>query len=109
MSLRVVRSALARADVLDHASYIAENAGLDAADRFLQAIEHAYAQLAQLPGMGSPRDYGDPALTGMRMWPIPRYRNFLIFYRATGEEIEILRVLYAARDIQEIFAPTTDG
>lgn len=108
MSLKIIRSRQARTDVLNHAYYIAGTTNLNASDRFLKATEDAYKQLAEMPGMGAPRDYGNPVFAGMRMWPLPRYRKYLIFYRASEEELEILRVLYGAQNIQEIFAPPED-
>lgn len=97
MALRITRSHKARADVLSHAHYIAGKAGLAVSDLFLQATDDAYRQLVQMPRMGASRDYGTPAFAGMRMWPLPRFRNYLIFYRATEQGISILRVLYGAR------------
>jgi toxin ParE1/3/4 len=36
------------------------------------------------------------------MWPVPGFRNHLIFYRVTGDAIEVLRVLHAARDVRKL-------
>ena len=58
-----------------------------------------------MPGMGVSREYGNPRLKGMRMWPVPGFKNYLIFYRATETELEVLRVLHGARDIESLFQP----
>jgi len=34
------------------------------------------------------------------MWPVPGFRNYLIFYRIAADDIQILRVLHAARDLE---------
>lgn len=108
MSLKISRSRQARTDVLNHAYDIADKVNLNASDRFLEATEAAYKQIADMPRIGVPRDYGNPIYSSMRMWPLPRYRNYLIFYRVFGDEIEILRVLYAAQNIHEIFTHPGD-
>ncbi len=108
MAPQIYRSHQARADVLNYAYDIADKVSLDASDRFLEATEAAYKQLAHMPRMGVLRDYGNPDYTGMRMRPISRFNKYLIFYRVSDDKIEILRVLFAARNIPEIFAATED-
>ncbi len=105
MSLMIVRSPGARADVLDNAYYIAESTNLNASDRFIAATEAAYKRLAEMPGLGVPRDYNNPIYAGMRMWPVPGFRKYLIFYQPDEDYIEIIRVLHGARDLHGIFAP----
>ena len=102
MSRRIVVHDQARFDVIDIAYYIAEDS-LDAADRFVEAVDAAYWRLAEMPGIGSAREYGNAKLKGMRMWPIPGFSKHLIFYRATDTEVRIIRVLHGARDIAGIF------
>ena len=58
-----------------------------------------------MPGGGALRDYGDPALAGLRMWPIPKFPKYLIFYLTTEKTVEIVRVLHGAQNLQAIFAP----
>ncbi len=103
-SLIITRSPQARVDALDCAYYIAETASLDASDRFLAAIEAAYKRLAEMPGMGAPRDYG-PAFPGLRMWRVPMFPKYLIFYQATEHQLIIRRVLHGSQDIETIFNP----
>ena len=50
---RAVQRPAARRDFIIHYVYLAENAGLDVAKRFRQAVEEAYTQLAQMPGIGA--------------------------------------------------------
>jgi toxin ParE1/3/4 len=65
MNGNVQRRAQARQDLVDHFAYIGQQ-NEDAANRFLQAAEQTIAQLAQFPGMGAARDFGNPRLAGMR-------------------------------------------
>ena len=42
----------------------------------------------------------NPALQDIRVWPIRGFKNHLIFYRVQRSRLEIVRVLYAAQDIE---------
>ena len=92
----------ARADLGEQFEYIAQDS-LNAANRFLEAAEAAFEQLAQMPGMGVLKDFGNPRLAGLRQWSIHGFERYLIFYRETDTGIEVVRVLHGARDIQRIF------
>ena len=89
---------------MDVADYLAERGSLDASDRFLAATEAAFKKLAAMPGMGVFRDYG-PEFSGLRMWPVPKFTKYLIFYTATEETLEVVRVLHGARNLPQIFNP----
>lgn len=108
MSLKIVESDEAVNDVIEAADYIAQQAGLNASDRFLQAVKDSYRQMADMPGIGSLRDYGHPALQGMRRWHVTKFPKYLIFYMTTEVELRILRVLHGARDIETIFTSSEE-
>jgi toxin ParE1/3/4 len=108
MRRRIVVHDEARFDVIDIAYYIAEDS-LDAADRFVEAVDAAYRRLADLPGIGATREYSNAKLKGMRMWPVPGFPMHLIFYRAADAELRIIRVLHGARDIASIFKSDAEG
>ena len=105
MPLEIIQSEEALEDVIKEARYLAKKGGIDLSDRFLEATKTGFKQLAEMPGMGALRDYGNPALVGMRMWPVPGFRNYLIFYLRTEDGLEIQRVLHGAQDLPRIFAP----
>jgi toxin ParE1/3/4 len=71
--------------------------------RFLDAAETTFRDLATMPEMGAPRLYKDPALAGVRMWRVAGFSSLLIFYRPLPTGIEVIRVLHAKRDIEELF------
>jgi toxin ParE1/3/4 len=102
MSRKIIVHEEARFDAIDAAYYIADNS-LETADRFAEAIDAAYEQLAEMPGIGTLRNYNNPSLKGMRMWPVPGFRNYLILYHATDEELQVIRVLHGSQDIESIF------
>lgn len=102
MSRRIIVHDAARADLTDIAYYIAADS-LSAADRFVEAVDSAYKRLADMPGIGIAREYVNPRLQGMRMWVVPEFPKYLIFYRATDTELRAIRVLHGARDIARLF------
>src|SRR5579862_4087946 len=108
MNLKVYESDEALADIIDIASYLADASSLNTSDSFIEATKRGYQQIAAMPRMGSLRDYGNPAFAGMRMWPVPGFRKYLIFYKATEDEVAILRVLHGARNLDAIFAPENE-
>ena len=102
MSRRIIISDDAFND-LDKSSAAIGRDAPQASVRFLQAAQRTFDLLVEMPRIGAPRDYDNPELTGMRFWPVPRFRKYLIFYRVTGERIEIVRVLHGSQNIQAIF------
>ena len=103
MSLPINVTPQAAEDAVSIAQHLAERSGYDTSDRFLEATTQAYRQLADMPGVGSPRDYGQKA-QGLRLWPVPGFRNYLIFYTATETELRVLRVIHGAQNIEQIFS-----
>jgi len=107
MSREIIVHDEARFEVIDYAYRIAEDS-LRASDRFVNAIDAAYVRLAEMPGIGVSREYSNPKLSGMRMWPVPGFEKYLIFYRANDTELRVLRVLHGAQDIENLFTPDED-
>jgi toxin ParE1/3/4 len=102
MSLRVQISRQARTDVVEIVRYLSKAAGTRVARNFIVATKDALDLLATVPGMGASRDYpgGEP---DMRIWAIPRYRDYLIFYRATVKTLRVIRVIHGYRDLERLF------
>lgn len=88
----------ARRDLVEHFVYLAENAGLDVADRFLSCAESSFNDLARQPTMGAPLTLKHPDLAGMRKWRVKDFDNHLIFYMPRPDGVSIVRVLHAASD-----------
>lgn len=102
MSYRILRERLAQQDIDEHADYIARDRPLSALE-FVDAVEGAFARLADMPELGSPRAFHQTRLAGIRMWPVTGFRNYLIFYRVVDESIQVLRILHAAQDYTRFF------
>ncbi len=93
----------ARHDLLELTTYLTEQAGVDVADRLLQAVHFATAALARQPRMGKLFETTKAHLAGMRWFPAsPPFINYLIFYRPAKQGIEVVRVLHGARDVEEM-------
>lgn len=101
---RITKTPQAEADIINHAVYLYVSAPeADASERFLSATETAFARLAEMPGLGVAQAFASPRLAGIRRWPVPGFRNHLIFYRETEDGIDIVRVLDGAQDIAGLF------
>ena len=94
----VTKREAARRDLVEHFVYLAEEAGLDVAERFLANAEASFNDLAQQPRMGAPLTLKHPALANVRKWRVKGFDNHLIFYLPRGDGVSILRILHAARD-----------
>ena len=81
------------------ARYLALEASPTVARRFRSAVERSFADLADMPDLGSPWEGDDPQLAGIRTWPVSGFRNYLIFYRPLDDRIEILHLLHGSQDI----------
>jgi toxin ParE1/3/4 len=104
VSRRVVVRPLAKDDLDEQALYIAQDS-IAAALRFLDAAESAFDRLSHMHEVGRRREFLHPELANVRSWPIPKFEKHVIFYRTTGEVVDILRVLHAARDLERISGP----
>jgi toxin ParE1/3/4 len=92
----------AQEDAIEQAVYIAQD-NLQAADRFLEALERSCELLATMPEMGSRRTFDNPALADVRMMPIKGFEKHLIFYRASPDGVEVIRIVHGARDLPTLF------
>lgn len=73
------------------------------ADRFMACVETTFDLLASFPSLGSACEDDHPALVGLRLCSIKRFRSYLILYRRLDDGIEVVRVLHGGRDIESLF------
>ncbi len=66
------------------------------------AAEEAYDRICETPEVGVLRSYDSRRLRSVRVWPVPGFRRFLVFYRVTPKIVEVIRVLHSARDIPRV-------
>lgn len=69
-----------------------------AADALLDQIGHACALLADNPALGRARP---ELLPGLRSFVA--LGTYVLFYRPVGPDLELVRVLHAARDVDAVF------
>lgn len=75
------------------------------ADRFVVVANKEFLRLAKMPGIGVKFQSGNPHASRIRFTALPtRFKAYLVFYRPIDDGIEILRVLYGARDIPNVLA-----
>ncbi|MEA3332344.1 MAG: type II toxin-antitoxin system RelE/ParE family toxin [Pseudomonadota bacterium] len=93
---RLKISEQAQHDLVDIWLYIANNSSL-AADNFVDLILEKCRLLCSSPSLGRSRDELFP---GIRSLPFKRY---IIYYRVTEVDVEIVRLLSGYRDTDTIF------
>lgn len=76
--------------------YIAEDSPGNA-DKFLDDLREKFMPLADNPDMGAPRNQ---LAEGLRAFP---FGNYIIYYRATNSELQIIRVTHGAREQTALF------
>ena len=103
MKWRLALRPQADRDINNHFEYIAKD-NLEAAMRYYEAAFCAFDVLLTNPHIGPVREFDNTELREVRIWLVKGFEKYLIFYRATDELVEILRVLHAARDIDSILS-----
>jgi toxin ParE1/3/4 len=89
MKVRYTDTALAEIDEIYF--YIAED-NLAAADRVVGQVEHPIGLIGKRPKIGHPK-----YRQFVRILPVRRYPQYLVFYAIEGDEVVILNVRHGAR------------
>jgi toxin ParE1/3/4 len=109
MKNKVQRTPRARADLLEIHNYIDDD-NPRAADRFLDAAEECFKLLARMPGVGRrwlPIRQALAHVTDIRVYSIPRFRTYQVFYRPIDKGLLVIRVLHGARDLERVLGKET--
>lgn len=93
---RLVISDTARSDIREVTTYLAEKAGVEIAQRFLERIDAELITLAGLGHSGVSRDWVSP---GLRMHVLG---DHCIYFRVIDDETRIIRFLNGSRDVNAI-------
>ena len=101
--LPVFFTALAEEDLDETEDYISAHDPAAAA-RVRAAVVQQSMQLGDTPekGMALKDPRGEQEI-GVRLWPVSRYRNYLVLYRVETDQIRVLRILNAAQDWTRFF------
>ena len=93
----IQRSSEALLDLTGHLRYLRREAGEQIALRFVDSVENALNRLEQFPYLGRKRHFRQP---GIRSWPVPGFRNWLLFYRPVPNGIQLFRVLHGSMELE---------
>jgi toxin ParE1/3/4 len=98
MNRRILITEDANLDLHEHFSYLAQN-NRDRAFDFFDATRQTFATLARMPGMGQQYESEEEDVVNIHKWTVKGFKNYLIFYRYDDETLEILRIIFATRDL----------
>jgi len=99
MSLRIIFTSLARADIVDTTFYLGEHS-VDAAAKFFDCIQHSIQRLSEMPELGAVAQLGDQDI---RIWSVRDFPNHLIFYQMEADDLIVLRILHGSTDYETLF------
>lgn len=95
---RIIPREQARRDVEEAIDHYAQEAGTEAALRFVAALSEAYQKISVRPATGSLRYVHELDLPGLRSRKLGRFPYF-VFYLERDDHIDVWRMLHAQRDV----------
>lgn len=84
-------------DIEQITDYIAQQAGLEQAERFLAKLNDKFVKITQFPKLGRERNEILPSVRSLSL------ESYLILYILIGQNIDILRVVSGYRDLSALF------
>jgi toxin ParE1/3/4 len=103
MALRIVIWPEANREIDAQAEYLYRQASLVVAERFARALQDTLERIADMPGVGSPFQFEDVQLAGVRTWLVRGFRSHVIYYRADEERLDVIHVLHGAQNAESLF------
>ena len=100
---RVILTEAALDDLTSISDYLAEVAGEDVAAAYDAQLKAACLSLTEFPNRGRPRGQFRPGLRS-----IPFARLATIFYVAEKDQVQVVRVIHARRDLAAAFEDRRD-
>lgn len=101
--MKPVITQAAREDILRQFQYYLIDEGNErAAERFLEAVQAAVAQVCQHPRIGVPKHLQNPRLAGLRSWPVKGYPDMRVYYLDLHGLLRVVRMLHGKRDIHAL-------
>ena len=93
----------AEIDLVERARYYRGEGGFDLGERFFDAAMTALDAIGRMPGAGSPRVGALCGIDGLRVRRIPNFPCGW-FYFASGDRVDVVRLLTDAQDIAAVLA-----
>lgn len=97
----VHRSPAVAVDLIEAADYLVQDS-LETALRFLDAAESTFAFVAKNPEIGALCKFQAVQAQSVRFWPIKGFEKYLMFYAASKDGIDVVRVIHGARDLASV-------
>ncbi|MCX6969311.1 MAG: type II toxin-antitoxin system RelE/ParE family toxin [Verrucomicrobia bacterium] len=98
--MKIAYTLLARNDLAKIYRWYQSHGGVELAERFLQAADKAFQEIARNPEIGRRRNLQSRRLGEVRSLAVSKpFSVYLTFYRREPDEILILRVLQGMRDL----------
>ena len=104
MSRELIIRNRATQDLRQQANYILSNGSIAAAEQFLESAEATFDRILLTPRIGKQVDFVLDSLGEVRRWQMKNFQDYLVFYRVQAEQVEILRILHGARDLEGILS-----
>jgi plasmid stabilization system protein ParE len=98
----------AKDDIIRQFRYYLLEDALEAATRFLDAVDESVKTICVMPEMGAPKQFKNPVLAGLRSWPVKGFEDTRIYYAVQGDVLRVIRVLHGRRDIGKILEREKD-
>ncbi len=77
-------------------------------ERFRDAVTSNLRLLEQFPGAGTRLELGVEQFSELRRINVGgRFRNYSILYAAEGDDVVVIRIVHAARDLANVLAETS--
>ena len=93
----------AEVDLVERAHYYRDEGGPDLGERFFEASMTALNAIGRMPGAGSPHVGEVCGIDGLRVRRIPNFPCGW-FYFASGDRVDVVRLLADAQDIAAVLA-----
>ncbi len=93
----------AEVDLVERARYYRDEGGSDLAARFFDTAMTALDAIGRMPGAGSPRVGELCGIDGLRVRRIPNFPCGW-FYFASGDRVDVVRLLADAQDTAAVLA-----
>jgi plasmid stabilization system protein ParE len=81
-------------DIMDYAEYM-DSHNPESGDKFIDAAFDAFEELSRFSFIGKPLDSDNPKLENIRIWRVKKFEQYLIFYKATKDSVDILRIFHS--------------
>jgi plasmid stabilization system protein ParE len=96
-----VRRRLAAQESLERIAIRIAEQNLEAAYRFVDAVEASLSLLSEMPEAGPRYETANAALAGrLRKWIVPRYRRYLLFYTFENSVVHLIDVVDGKTDYE---------